>query len=149
MKIQDSVALVTGANRGLGLAFARALLAGGARKVYAAARDPASVNLAGVQPIRLDVTKPAEIDKVAGELGDVDAVASVCTSWHDFTQEDDFSALLGNGYVHAADAGQQLRGPGRLSRGAHRAAARRRYGVRRAGKGARPGGVPCATVHGP
>jgi NAD(P)-dependent dehydrogenase (short-subunit alcohol dehydrogenase family) len=71
MKIQDSVALVTGANRGLGLAFARALLAGGARKVYAAARDPASVNLAGVQPIRLDVTKPAEIDKVAGELGDV------------------------------------------------------------------------------
>ena len=71
MKTQDSVALVTGANRGLGLAFARALLAGGARKVYAAARDPASVNLAGVQPIRLDVTKPAEIDKVAGELGDV------------------------------------------------------------------------------
>ena len=39
MKIQDSVALVTGANRGLGLAFAKALLADGARKVYAAARS--------------------------------------------------------------------------------------------------------------
>jgi NAD(P)-dependent dehydrogenase (short-subunit alcohol dehydrogenase family) len=71
MKIQDSVALITGANRGLGLAFAKALLAGGARKVYAAARDPASVKLSGVQPIQLDVTKPAEIDRAAGELGDV------------------------------------------------------------------------------
>jgi NAD(P)-dependent dehydrogenase (short-subunit alcohol dehydrogenase family) len=71
MKIHDSVALITGANRGLGLAFATALLAGGAAKVYAAARDPASVKLSGVQPVRLDVTKPAEIDKVAHELGDV------------------------------------------------------------------------------
>jgi len=71
MKIQDSVALVTGANRGLGLAFARALVAGGARKVYAAARDPASVTLAGVQPVRLDVTQPADIEKAARELGDV------------------------------------------------------------------------------
>jgi len=71
MKIQDSIALVTGANRGLGLAFARALLAGGARKVYAAARDPASVKLGGMQPVRLDVTKPAEIDAVARQLGDV------------------------------------------------------------------------------
>ena len=71
MKIQDSVALVTGANRGLGLAFARALLAGGARKVYAAARDPASVKLSGVLPVRLDVTRPAEIDGAARGLADV------------------------------------------------------------------------------
>ena len=71
MKIQDSVALVTGANRGLGLAFAQALLAGGARKVYAAARDPASVTLAGVEPIRLDVTKPDDVEIAACSLGDV------------------------------------------------------------------------------
>lgn len=71
MKIQDSVALVTGANRGLGLAFAQALLAGGARKVYAAARDPASVALAGVEAIRLDVTKADEIEAAARVLGDV------------------------------------------------------------------------------
>ena len=45
MKIQGSVALVTGANRGLGAAFARALLAAGAAKVYAAARDPALIRL--------------------------------------------------------------------------------------------------------
>jgi NAD(P)-dependent dehydrogenase (short-subunit alcohol dehydrogenase family) len=71
MKIQDSVALVTGANRGLGLAFAQALLAGGTRKVYAAARDPASVTLPNVEAIRLDVTKPDEVEAAARGLGDV------------------------------------------------------------------------------
>ncbi|MBR2816630.1 MAG: SDR family oxidoreductase [Reyranella sp.] len=76
MKIQDSVALVTGANRGLGLAFTRALLAGGARKVYAAARDPASVKQAGAQTIRLDVTKPGEVDAAARELGDVNLLVN-------------------------------------------------------------------------
>jgi NAD(P)-dependent dehydrogenase (short-subunit alcohol dehydrogenase family) len=72
MKIQNSVAFVTGANRGLGAAFAKALLAGGAAKVYAAARDPASVKLPGVTPIRLDVTRPDEIAAAARECGDVD-----------------------------------------------------------------------------
>ena len=43
MKIENAVVLVTGANRGIGLAFARELLARGARKVYAGARDPATV----------------------------------------------------------------------------------------------------------
>jgi NAD(P)-dependent dehydrogenase (short-subunit alcohol dehydrogenase family) len=57
MEVQDSVALVTGANRGLGAALAQALVAGGARKVYAAARDPARVTISGVEPIRLDVTR--------------------------------------------------------------------------------------------
>jgi NAD(P)-dependent dehydrogenase (short-subunit alcohol dehydrogenase family) len=71
MKIQDSVALVTGANRGLGLEFARALLARGARKVYAAAREPSSVTLPGVQPVRLDVTDPEQVATLARELGDV------------------------------------------------------------------------------
>jgi NAD(P)-dependent dehydrogenase (short-subunit alcohol dehydrogenase family) len=74
MKIQDSVALVTGANRGLGLAFIQALVAGGARKIYAAARDPASVTLPGVQPIKLDVTKPEEVAAAAQLLGDVTLV---------------------------------------------------------------------------
>ncbi|MGQ3298725.1 SDR family oxidoreductase [Reyranella sp.] len=74
MKIQNSVALVTGANRGLGLAFTQALLAGGARKVYAAARDPASVKQPGVQPVRLDVTNAEQVAAVAAELGDVTLV---------------------------------------------------------------------------
>jgi NAD(P)-dependent dehydrogenase (short-subunit alcohol dehydrogenase family) len=76
MKIQNSVALVTGANRGLGLAFTQALLAGGARKVYAAARDPASIRQAGVQPVRLDVTKPEEVAAAARDLGDVTLVVN-------------------------------------------------------------------------
>ena len=72
MKIQNVVAFVTGANRGLGAAFAKALLAAGARKVYAGARDPDSVTLPGVTPIRLDVTRPEEIAAAARECGDVD-----------------------------------------------------------------------------
>src|SRR6185369_16458123 len=46
MSLSQAVVLVTGANRGIGLAFAREALARGAR-VYAAARDPASIQLAG------------------------------------------------------------------------------------------------------
>lgn len=74
MKIKDSVVLVTGANRGLGKAFAEALLAAGAKKVYAGARDPASVTLAGVTPVKLDVTKPADVEAAAKQLGDVTLV---------------------------------------------------------------------------
>lgn len=74
MKIQNAVALVTGANRGLGLAFTQALVAAGASKVYAAARDPASVKQAGVVPVRLDVTNAAEVAAAAGDLGDVTLV---------------------------------------------------------------------------
>ncbi len=53
MKIQGSVALVTGANRGLSAAFARGLFAAGAARVYAAARDLAAVTLPGVVPMHL------------------------------------------------------------------------------------------------
>ncbi|HEY1013108.1 MAG TPA: SDR family oxidoreductase [Herpetosiphonaceae bacterium] len=74
MEIKNAIALVTGANRGLGLAFAEALLARGARKVYAAARDPRSVGLAGVEAIRLDVTDQASIDEAAAALGDVNLI---------------------------------------------------------------------------
>lgn len=71
MKIQGSIALVTGANRGLGAAFARGLLAAGAAKVYAAARDPAAVTVPGVVPVRLDVTRPEHIAALARDLSDV------------------------------------------------------------------------------
>ncbi|HEV6966542.1 SDR family oxidoreductase [Roseateles sp.] len=71
MKIKGSVALVTGANRGLGAAFARALLAGGAAKVYAAARNPAGITQPGVVPVPLDVTKPDQVAALARDLKDV------------------------------------------------------------------------------
>jgi hypothetical protein len=62
MKIRDSVAFVTGANRGLGLAFAQELLAAGARKVYAAARNPEQIPLTGAVRVPLDVTAPNAIE---------------------------------------------------------------------------------------
>lgn len=65
MEIKGSVALVTGANRGIGRALTRALLGGGAAKVYASARDPARVADADVTPLRLDVTKAEEIAAAA------------------------------------------------------------------------------------
>ncbi|MCW2546669.1 MAG: short-chain dehydrogenase [Mycobacterium sp.] len=64
MKIAGSTALVTGANRGLGRHFAEQLLARGAT-VYAAARNPDSVDLPGAIPIALDVTDPASLAAAA------------------------------------------------------------------------------------
>lgn len=55
MELKNTVAVVTGANRGLGRHLATQLLERGA-EVYAAARRPESVDLAGVTPLRLDVT---------------------------------------------------------------------------------------------
>ena len=76
MKIANSVALVTGANRGVGLEFTRQLLARGARKVYAGARDPSTIKLAGVETIRLDVTSSDEIAAAAARANDVTLVVN-------------------------------------------------------------------------
>jgi NAD(P)-dependent dehydrogenase (short-subunit alcohol dehydrogenase family) len=74
VKIEGSVALVTGANRGLGRALAQELLKRGATKVYAAVRDPRSVTDPGVTPIQLDVTRPEQIAAAAAQAGDVTLV---------------------------------------------------------------------------
>jgi NAD(P)-dependent dehydrogenase (short-subunit alcohol dehydrogenase family) len=74
MEIKGSVALVTGGNRGIGRALTRALVGGGAAKVYAGARDPASVADTDVTPLRLDITKPGEIAAAAAAAGDVTIV---------------------------------------------------------------------------
>jgi len=71
MKIHGSVALVTGANRGLGRVYARELVKRGAAKVYGAARDPAGVSEAGVTPIALDVTDAERVAQVATQCADV------------------------------------------------------------------------------
>jgi NAD(P)-dependent dehydrogenase (short-subunit alcohol dehydrogenase family) len=71
LKVAGSVALVTGANRGLGLAFARELVSRGAAKVYGAARDPATVTDPGVTAIALDITDPDRVAGVARERADV------------------------------------------------------------------------------
>jgi NAD(P)-dependent dehydrogenase (short-subunit alcohol dehydrogenase family) len=71
MELTGSVALVTGANRGLGQAFARALIEAGAAKVYAGVRDPASVDDPDLVPVALDVTDHGAIAAAAEQLGDV------------------------------------------------------------------------------
>jgi NAD(P)-dependent dehydrogenase (short-subunit alcohol dehydrogenase family) len=70
MDIAGSVALVTGANRGIGAAFARLLVERGA-KVYGGARDPLTVTTPGVIPIRLDVTSAADLAAVVEQCGDL------------------------------------------------------------------------------
>lgn len=74
MKIENAIAVVSGANRGIGLAFTRELIARGARKVYAGARDPSTVTQAGVEALRLDVTKPEEVAAVAARAKDATIV---------------------------------------------------------------------------
>jgi NAD(P)-dependent dehydrogenase (short-subunit alcohol dehydrogenase family) len=71
MKIENSIALVTGANRGIGAAFVDALLAAGAAKVYAAARQPITHADPRVVPLVLDVTDTAAIAALAARAGDV------------------------------------------------------------------------------
>jgi NAD(P)-dependent dehydrogenase (short-subunit alcohol dehydrogenase family) len=60
MKLDGQAALVTGANRGLGRQLALRLRDRGV-KVYAAARNPASIDLDGVTPVQLDITDPASV----------------------------------------------------------------------------------------
>ncbi len=71
MNVEGSVALVTGANRGLGASLCAALLERGAAKVYAGARDVDSVTMDGVEPIRLDITSPDDIAAAAATCRDV------------------------------------------------------------------------------
>ena len=70
MDLTNSVALVTGANRGLGRHLAAQLLERGA-KVYAGARNPSSVDLPGAIPLQIDVTDPASVEQAAKVAGDV------------------------------------------------------------------------------
>ena len=77
MEIKDSVALVTGGNRGIGEAFVRAFLEAGSRKVYVGARDVANAQhlvaeFAGrAVAIELDVTNPAQISRAGTTCSDV------------------------------------------------------------------------------
>lgn len=74
MQLKNATVLITGANRGIGLAFAREALARGARKVYAGARDPASVSLPGVEAIKLDVTRDDDVAAAAERAREVTLV---------------------------------------------------------------------------
>src|SRR4051794_1461472 len=76
LQIAGSVALVTGANRGLGRVLAEHLLDRGAKTVYAAARNPASITDPRLTPVALDVTDPAAVAAAAEQLTDVTLVVN-------------------------------------------------------------------------
>src|SRR3954453_21809901 len=71
MLIHGSVALVTGANRQLGVALTDELLARGAAKVYAATCDVSSITDRRLTPVRLDVSDPASIEETVRAAPDV------------------------------------------------------------------------------
>jgi NAD(P)-dependent dehydrogenase (short-subunit alcohol dehydrogenase family) len=76
MNIEGSVALVTGANRGLGRHFAEQLLERGAAKVYATAREPKSLTIAGAEVLALDLLSQDTIDEAAAVASDVNLLVN-------------------------------------------------------------------------
>jgi NAD(P)-dependent dehydrogenase (short-subunit alcohol dehydrogenase family) len=88
MKIQGSRVLITGANRGLGKAFAEAFLKAGAAKVYAGVRDLGAMSEATsgttggtmgdprVTTVQLDVTSATDIDAALAQCADIDILVN-------------------------------------------------------------------------
>jgi NAD(P)-dependent dehydrogenase (short-subunit alcohol dehydrogenase family) len=70
MNVRHSVVFVTGANRGLGLAFAKAAHALGASKVYAGMRNTEGFDVPGLTPVKIDVTDAASVEAAAAQCKD-------------------------------------------------------------------------------
>ena len=77
MQVQDAIALVTGANGGIGQYYIQGLQAAGATRIYAGARNPdslkdiAAANLDRIIPISLDITNEASVKAAVEAYSDV------------------------------------------------------------------------------
>ncbi len=100
--IEGARLFITGANRGLGRVFVQQALSLGAVRIYAAARDPASLaatlalDPARVHPVRLDVTRVEECTAAARDCGDVDVLinnAGVLSNYGGFVTKPDQAGI--------------------------------------------------------
>jgi NAD(P)-dependent dehydrogenase (short-subunit alcohol dehydrogenase family) len=91
MKIEQSVALVTGANRGIGRSLVACLARSGASRIYATARDPKALDeVVAIDPkrivaLKLDVTNQQDVEAAAKRAPDVNLLinnAGVLTSYN-------------------------------------------------------------------
>jgi NAD(P)-dependent dehydrogenase (short-subunit alcohol dehydrogenase family) len=72
MTLTNKAVLVTGANRGLGRALVEEILQRGARRVYAASRQPSVPADARVTPLILDVTNTTQIQQAVESVESLD-----------------------------------------------------------------------------
>lgn len=71
MRIQDSVVLITGANRGLGKSLVQAFLEARAKKIYVGSRTPIETSDPRLQPIKLDITNAQDVAAAAHTCQDI------------------------------------------------------------------------------
>lgn len=70
--IRNSTVLITGATGGIAKALIPALMARGAKKIYAAARDPSALAASDrLLPLKMDVTSDDDVNKAAAAATDV------------------------------------------------------------------------------
>jgi NAD(P)-dependent dehydrogenase (short-subunit alcohol dehydrogenase family) len=79
MTVSNKVALVTGANRGIGAAIVQEMLNAGVSKIYATARDPKTLPAFGdarVVSLQLDVKSDTSVNAAASIAKDVDILVN-------------------------------------------------------------------------
>lgn len=74
MNIENKTVLITGANRGIGLALVDEALKRGAQRVYAGTRGPLEHSDNRVMPLTLDVTDAEHIQRAVSEIDTLDVL---------------------------------------------------------------------------